>query len=465
MKKLLNQLKQKANLLALALVTVAATTALTAAATLAWGPAERSTFTIEKPAKYVTFNSITNNPNYGDERNFVIAKPADNTKPGGWSDNVKVEDGKDYLVRVYVHNNASANLNKVAVNTRLSAKIPREVGTSVRVDGILTADNANPKTVWDEVKFTSDRKFSLRYVMGSAKYLNNVNAKDGFKLSDSIITSSGAQVGYKAMDGNVPGCFQYSGIALFKVRATMEQSPSDFVIDKKVKIVGTNEWKDNITAKPGDMLEYRIGYDNVGQARQDNVIIKDQMSKKISYIKGSSMIKNATYPKGKSVSDKVVMQGMNIGNYTAKSNAFIFYKAKVPAEKDLACGVNNLENIATGTVDGRSKSDRVVVTVDRKCAEKKIIEVCDLTSKKMVKIEEKDFDSSKHSKNTADCAAVPGELPHTGPMMMIGTMLAMAGLTAGAVYLLRHRWNGKLSAAAGAKLIDSSAKGDDKTSK
>ena len=36
----------------------------------AWGP-ERATFTMENPATYPTFNSITNNPTIGDERDFV----------------------------------------------------------------------------------------------------------------------------------------------------------------------------------------------------------------------------------------------------------------------------------------------------------------------------------------------------------------------------------------------------------
>jgi hypothetical protein len=40
------------------------------ASIFAWGP-NRSTFTIDSPANYVTFNSITDNPNIGDERNFV----------------------------------------------------------------------------------------------------------------------------------------------------------------------------------------------------------------------------------------------------------------------------------------------------------------------------------------------------------------------------------------------------------
>lgn len=36
---------------------------------LAWGP-ERTIFTTENPAPFNTLNSIIDNPNYGDERNF-----------------------------------------------------------------------------------------------------------------------------------------------------------------------------------------------------------------------------------------------------------------------------------------------------------------------------------------------------------------------------------------------------------
>ena len=41
----------------------------------AHGP-ERKTFSAENPADYVTFNSITNNPTVGDERNFVRIRQA-----------------------------------------------------------------------------------------------------------------------------------------------------------------------------------------------------------------------------------------------------------------------------------------------------------------------------------------------------------------------------------------------------
>src|SRR5687768_17211594 len=46
---------------------------LVPATLFAWGP-DRPTYTMENPAPHVTFNSMTNNPNYGDEREFVTVK-------------------------------------------------------------------------------------------------------------------------------------------------------------------------------------------------------------------------------------------------------------------------------------------------------------------------------------------------------------------------------------------------------
>ena len=65
-----------------------------------WGP-DRTTFTWEDPAPYATFNSITNNPQLGDERNFVrIREVKDGEKFG---DEITVEPGKTYEVYIYYH--------------------------------------------------------------------------------------------------------------------------------------------------------------------------------------------------------------------------------------------------------------------------------------------------------------------------------------------------------------------------
>jgi hypothetical protein len=88
------------------LLMVAAAVIVTPLALWAWGP-ERPTYTYEKPAPHVTFNSITNNPSVGDERNFVrIRELANGTK---FRDDVQLQAGKTYEVMVYYHNTAASN--------------------------------------------------------------------------------------------------------------------------------------------------------------------------------------------------------------------------------------------------------------------------------------------------------------------------------------------------------------------
>lgn len=74
-----------------------------------------------KPSSIYHLNSITNNSNYGDERDFVMIK--ESTAPdSAWSSTATAQPGKEYTVRMYVHNNA-ADTNLVAENVRASASI------------------------------------------------------------------------------------------------------------------------------------------------------------------------------------------------------------------------------------------------------------------------------------------------------------------------------------------------------
>src|SRR6476469_411705 len=93
------------------------------AVVMAWGP-DRPTYTMAQPADHVTFDSITDNSEVGDERNFLTIKDASNTAAGGWQDSVTAQAGHEYLVRVYVHNDAAANLNLKATNVRTKVNVP-----------------------------------------------------------------------------------------------------------------------------------------------------------------------------------------------------------------------------------------------------------------------------------------------------------------------------------------------------
>ena len=82
--------------------------------TLAYGP-NRNTYTVAKPADHIVFNSIVDNPTLGgNEQDFVGIREVGTSN--AWSNSVQAKPGKEYYVRMYVHNNAASNLKLVAQN-------------------------------------------------------------------------------------------------------------------------------------------------------------------------------------------------------------------------------------------------------------------------------------------------------------------------------------------------------------
>ena len=89
------KLKRRLTVAGLAAVAVAAIVPF--ASSSAYGP-ERKTFTMKEPAGYPTFNSITDNPGVGDERNFVrVREVGTNTT---FENSTKVTAGKEYEVYI-----------------------------------------------------------------------------------------------------------------------------------------------------------------------------------------------------------------------------------------------------------------------------------------------------------------------------------------------------------------------------
>lgn len=401
-------------------------------ALLAWGP-NRDTHTVANPADYITFNSITDNPNVGDETNFVVVKDAANTSNGGWQDNITVQPGKEYLVRVYVHNNAASSLNLKATNTRVSASVPTTTAKNVSVSGFVTADNSDPLKVWDDIHFNSTKDFNLAYVAGSAEIYNNGYAKNGASLPDSIVTSTGALVGYNGPDGVVPGCFQYANYVYFKVKPQFAPQ-SEFTMSKMVSKHGENKWVESYKAQPGETVDFLVQYKNTGETQQDDVTFRDTLPAGMSYVNGSTKYGNNRYPTGITATDDITTKGINVGSYLPGANAWTIFSAKVADGNKLTCGNNSLVNKAKVTTEGGSIEDTASVTVNKECQPNEIT-VCDLKTNKLVTIDEADFDSKKHSKDLSVCS----ELPHTGPTENIVAMIGLGALVASIGYYVASR--------------------------
>jgi uncharacterized repeat protein (TIGR01451 family) len=431
---------------------------------LAWGP-DRPTFTVQNPAPYITFNSITNNGDYGDERNFVTIKDAANQNAGGWVDEINVQNNKDYYVRMYVHNNAADNLNLVAQNVTAKFNVPNHEAKKIQIDGYLSASNANPGTVFDQAVFKSDANFKLDFVEGSAKYINNVHTS-GVALSNNVV-GNGALLGYNQMDGKIPGCFKYSGYVTFKVKAVK----SGFDVQKTVRLTDSTDktFKETVNAKAGDKVDFQIYFKNTGGTSLTEVVIKDTLPTGLTYVPGTTYLHNANGTR--LVADGVTAGGMIIGGYAPNGDAYIKFTAKVAANDQLpVCGPNTLKNVAKATTNVGSKEDDAKVTVPKECEPGKI-SVCELSTKKIIMIDENQFDSSKHTKDLSKCDSTTTkinvcelatnkiisikesefdakkhskdltkcELPQTGPTENIVAVVGLSALIASIAYYVASR--------------------------
>lgn len=373
------------------------------AATFAWGPS-RTTYTIENPADHVVFNSITNNPEYGDEREFLTVRDLTTGETLGGS--TKIVPGHEYLFQVYVHNNAASNFNSaqhnykgIARNTVAEVALPNKVNGTADAAAYVRASNASPVEVWDTVRLTSTGNVDLDYQEGTARLFTN-HFKTGTPLSDALVSESGVKIGYSALDGNWPGCLQYSGTVTFRVKA---KAP-DFSVAKTVRVNGATDttFKESVSVKPSDKVDFQVYFKNTGSTTLSNVVIRDQLPTGMTYVAGSTWLHNVNGTR--QVADGITTNGLNIGGYAPNGDAYIKFTAQVASNDKLpVCNVNTLKNVASAQPEGQNpKSDDAIVTVPKTCVEKNI-EVCRLSDKKIVTIKESEFDSSKHSKNLNDC--------------------------------------------------------------
>ena len=330
----------------------------------AWGDSAngRPSYTLDQINKgelgdTITFNSISNGK-IGDEKNFVGAKVS-GAKVDTWNANtINVKDGETYTIRLFVHNNSPKGMDAIAKGVKATFSIPTTVAKSQTIVGYLDSSNATPARYWDEVTLVSDENVYLEYVEGSAKYNNN---KGTFSLPNEVITS-GATLGFDKMNGEIPGCYEYSGVVTIDVKVHSSVAAK---LSKKVRIKGTKEWAESVEAKVGDEVEYQIEYTNLLTEQVNNVMMRDILPTNVEYVQNSTYLYNSNYQNGTLLKDNTLTtSGINIGSYNAKGNAYVRFTGKV-VDKTLACGKNQLVNWASSTVNGAVSKDDASVMVTK----------------------------------------------------------------------------------------------------
>lgn len=388
---------------------------------LAYGP-ERATFTMAEPADYVTFNSITDNPVLGDERNFVrIAEDGAGT---AYQDEIKLEPGKIYELYIGYHNNAKSRLNSsgtgIARETRVSVQYPTTVSpsNSGTISSIISAENANPTEVWDSVTVTADTEVTLNYVTASAKIYNSWGSNESV-LSTNIFSEKGTYIGLNELNGLLPGCAEYSGHILIKFKA----NKTDASITKTASVDGMNFSKE-VKARPGDEVTFKVDFTNSGTTDLSNVTFHDEFPEGLELVPGTTTIKYSTESEPRVLTDLIATNGYNTGVYGAGTGATLIYKARVTKEQDY-CG--RLVNKIFVDHDNGEKTDSATVVVEGEGCEP-VPEDCTTNP---------DLPGCKK-----DCTTNPElpecqTIPDTGPVEIVLAIIIVLGLCGAGFYFWR----------------------------
>ncbi len=276
--------------------------------------------------------------------------------------------------QVYYHNTELPDSGKIAQNLRVKIALPNAPGQTQTTTATISADNTN--TVTDSATVNLNRADAyLQYVPGSAVWRHNTGTNDApvwteAKVSDDVVNSGAGLV----LENEKP-CYNFAATVTVLARVIV---PS-VEITKQVRIKGSTQWEKSITANAGQSVEYLIGYKNAGNVQQNKVVIADKLPTNVTYVGGTTQVKNA-YWNGvyTTVPDGVTSGGINIGNYTPGSNAYVKFEATLPASDKLTCGVNLLTNKATAQPEGMnyyySTAD---VTVTKDCTTPTPVYSCD----------------------------------------------------------------------------------------
>ncbi len=318
-------------------------------------------------ADHVVFNSFTNVPNVGDERQFFHGQVVGT---GSYSDPVQADIGDEVLVRVYVHNNADSSLNEsgegVAVNTRVRVELPTVVSNDQQATAFISADNAQPQEIFDTINIVSDQAYRLDYIQGSANIRTNFIDQ---ALSDDLV-DGGVQIGHDSLDGTQNGCFEYAAYVTFRVKIN---AAPELTIDKTVRPEGgtPDDWTDELTdVSVGDIVEYKITVMNEGETAIGDIIVGDNLPPYLEYIQGSGTIYNAAYPSGTPAGDNVTSGGVILKDiYNPGSGAHVVFQARV-TEITENCGVLTLTNVGlarTGSTTNIEDTANIVVDSEKSC--------------------------------------------------------------------------------------------------
>jgi uncharacterized repeat protein (TIGR01451 family) len=337
-------------------------------------------------------------------------------------------------VQVWYHNREDANSGKIAKNLKVGIAIPTAAGKAQTIGGQISADNSNTVSKTASVNLSVDEA-NLEYIPGSAKWRHNTGA-DANKpecitgndpagapascYTETIISDDVAKGGAGVRLEDQKPCFAHEATVtvLMRVKASavkVNKYVSKYDGDSNVQ---NNNWQIANTANAGDKLDYMIRFENKGNTKLEDVMVGDNLPDYMKYVNGSTKLYAGSDTNGLAISnDNVVNGGINVGAYAPGATGYVIFTVQLAPNAQFAkCGNYVLTNVGVVRPKGMIEfynTAKTTVNIPCQPVTPGSINVCELSTKKIVSIKESEFNSSKYSKNLADCSVemckVPGK--------------------------------------------------------
>lgn len=322
--------------------------------------------------KRIVFNSILDGSAdsgfKGNEKKFMSVKKVGDESEEWQYGNINVENRSEYLIRVFVHNDNPNGYDAIAKRCRVKIRIPDISSKMAQVCGVICSDNARPREYWDSVTFcNATTPFRLIYDK-PAVLCNNGVGQDGYPLSQKIIGSEGAFIGYDYCDGKIPGGDGYESNVLLRV---MVKFDTDFT----VKFKGNNNylsggWWDIVEVDVWGTINFQIGYKNSSNAiePQKSVKVSIDLPECLCYITRSVFLN--PIPRSilgdKLCDDKSLFlhDGLDIGDFNSSDSATIIFSADV-VDHGLSSGYNEVLATVKVSVGEVTNYDTVKIIINK----------------------------------------------------------------------------------------------------
>lgn len=180
---------------------------------------------------------------------------------------MNLAEGNTYEARIYIANDANTDLQINATNVKVAVNMPNSkttFGYQFEVNAFIPSDNTHPTKIWDNIVLKSKYKFHTQII--SQTYYNSFKTtkNNGFPLPNTLFQQDGTSVGYKTMDGNIPGGNETAGLVIIIFKSEWEH-PTLVWLDTHIlsKIFAGLVTPDKITdgtyCEPNRYCDYNLG--------------------------------------------------------------------------------------------------------------------------------------------------------------------------------------------------------------